>query len=69
MPARPRLTSVTSFWNPSRSAAAPERPRSLSITTTLSPGQPSATARSRKAYWRAVLSVFSNTWRRVDWRT
>jgi NAD(P) transhydrogenase subunit alpha len=28
-----------------------------------------ATARSRRAYWRLVLSVFSNTWRCVDWRT
>ena len=31
--------------------------------------QPSATARWRRAYWRLVDSVFSSTWRRVDWRT
>src|SRR5712692_9646542 len=30
--------------------------------------QPIATARSRKAYWRCVLSVFSRTWRGVDCR-
>jgi len=30
---------------------------------------PSATARWRSAYWRSVLSVFSNTCRMVDWRT
>ena len=32
-------------------------------------GQPRAMARSRSAYWRLVLSVFSNTWRKVLWRT
>ena len=70
IPTRPRLTSVTRRWKPSRSAAlAPDCPRSLSMTTIRSSGQPSATARSRSAYWRRVLSVFSNTWRSVDWRT
>ena len=39
------------------------------MTTTSSSGQPSATARWRSAYWRFVLSVFSKTWRSVDWRT
>jgi len=29
-------------------------------------GQPNATARWRSAYCRAVLSVFSKTWRSVD---
>ena len=70
MPACPRLTSVTRRWNPARSAAlAPDCPRSLSMTTTRSMGQPRATARSRSAYCRVVLSVFSNTCRRVDCRT
>src|SRR2546427_8909993 len=53
----------------SRSLAAPDWPRSLSTTTTRSSGQPRATARSRSAYWRLVLSVFSSTWRNVLWRT
>ena len=39
------------------------------MTCTRSIGQPSATARSRSAYCRLVLSVFSNTWRSDDWRT
>lgn len=70
MPACPIATSVTKCWKPSRPAAcAPDRPRSLSITCTRSIGQPRATARSRSAYWRLVLSVFSNTWRSDDWRT
>ncbi len=57
MPARPRPTSVTSRWKPSRSTAeAPERPRSESMTTTCSADHPSAMARSRSAYWRWVLS-------------
>src|SRR5271157_601927 len=62
IPTRPRLTSVTRRWKPSRSAApAPDCPRSQSMTTIRSSGQPSATARSRNPYWRWVLSVFSNT--------
>ena len=45
MPARARLTSVTSRWKPSRSAAeAPDCPRSVSMTMTRSSGHPSATA-------------------------
>lgn len=32
-------------------------------------GQPSATARSRSAYWRWVFSLFSTTWRNGDCRT
>ena len=39
------------------------------MTTMRSRPQPSATARSRSAYWRCVLSVFSRTWRSVLWRT
>ena len=39
------------------------------MTTMRSSGQPSATARSRSWYCRRVLSVFSNTWRKVLWRT
>jgi hypothetical protein len=38
------------------------------MTTIRSCGQPSATARSRSAYCRLVLSVFSSTWRKVLWR-
>ena len=67
MPALPVPTSPTSLWNPARSAPeAPDCPRSESMTTTRSVGQPNATARSRNAYCRIVLSVFSNTWRTVD---
>ena len=42
---------------------------SESMTWILSIGQPSAAARSRRAYCRFVLSVFSITWRSDDWRT
>src|SRR6266567_892672 len=70
IPARPMLTSVTSFWKPSRSDAdAPDCPRSLSITTICCASHPKAAARSRIAYCRFVLSVFSKTCRRVDCRT
>jgi hypothetical protein len=31
-------------------------------------GLPSARARSLRAYWRRVLSPFSATCRKVDWR-
>lgn len=62
IPSCPIATSVTRCWKPSRSCdCAPERPRSLSMTWTRSIGQPRAIARSRKAYFRLVLSVFSNT--------
>ena len=53
IPARPRDTSATRCWNPSRSAEeAPEWPWSMSITWIRSAGQPSATARPRRSYWR-----------------
>src|SRR5215469_8046071 len=66
-PVWPRATSLTSFWKLSRPADwEPDLPRSPSRTWIRASGQPSATARSRKAYWRWVLSVFSSTWRGVD---
>jgi hypothetical protein len=61
IPALPTPTSATSRWKPSRSTAeAPDRPRSLSIVMMRSSVQPSAMARSRRAYCRFVLSLFSN---------
>jgi hypothetical protein len=50
-------------------ALAPERPRSSSITTTWCAGEPSSTARCRRSYWRATLSVWTSTCSSVDWRT
>ena len=55
--------------NPERFAAErPDRPRSVSITSTFDADQPSRTATSARAYWRAVDSVFSRTWAIDDWR-
>ena len=66
IPAWPMPTSATRRLEALAIAAdAPDWPRSLSMTMTRSSGQPSATARWRSAYWRLVLSVFSNTWRSV----
>ena len=63
MPALASDTSATRRWKPSRSAAeAPDWPWSTSMTTTRSDGQPSATARSRRSYWRRVDSVLLATW-------
>lgn len=65
IPACPIATSVTRCWKPSRSCdCAPERPRSLSMTWTRSIGQPSATARSRKAYRRLLLGVLEQLTKR-----
>ena len=70
IPTRPMPTSVTTRSNPSRSpAAVAVCPRSPSTTTISSRGHPRATARSRSAYCRLVLSVFSKTCRIVDCRT
>ena len=70
IPAFPIPASLTSRRKPARSTdRAPDCPRSESITSMLSAGQPRAMARSRSAYWRSVLSVFSTTCRRVDCRT
>src|SRR3954471_14143498 len=70
MPTRPIVTSVTSFWNPTRaSATAAETPRSSSITVTRERAQPSATARSASAYCSRVDSPCSSTCCRLDWRT
>ena len=70
IPARPMLTSATSRWKPSRSAAlAPDWPWSVSMVTICSAGQPSAIAFCRNAYWRVADSVLVSTCRSVDWRT
>ena len=43
-------------------------PWSTSMISTRSRGQPSATATSAKAYWRAVDSLCSATCWGLDWR-
>src|ERR1019366_10629363 len=69
IPARPRETSATSCWNPSRSAAeAPEWPWSRSMTVIGPAGQPSAIALPRRSYWRIADSVLLMTCLRVDCR-
>jgi len=56
-------TSATSRWKPARSVAeAPDWPWSTSMTMTCSAGQPSATARPRRSYWRREDSVLLATW-------
>jgi hypothetical protein len=58
IPASCSDTSATRRWNPSRSAAdAPDWPWSMSMMITRSAGQPSATARPRRSYWRRDDSV------------
>jgi hypothetical protein len=70
IPARPSPTSATSSENPDRPAAlAPDRPRSSSTTTTWCAGQPSSTARCRRSYCRARLSVCTRACSSVDCRT
>src|SRR5712691_2377651 len=70
IPARPRETSATRCWNPSRSAAlAPEWPWSMSMTVIWSAAQPSAVALPRRSYWRMADSVLRMTCLSVDWRT
>ena len=70
IPARPRDTSATRCWKPSRSAAlAPEWPWSMSITVIWSASQPSAIALPRRSYWRIADSVLWMTCLRLDWRT
>ena len=70
IPARPRDTSATSCWNPSRSAAqAPDWPWSMSITVIWPAAQPSAIALPRRSYWRIADSVLCRTCLRLDWRT
>jgi hypothetical protein len=74
---RPRIsptwssaTSASKRWTPGRpSADCPLMPRSSSMMTTCSAGPPRATARSTRAYWRAVDSRFSATCWGEDWRT
>src|SRR5512133_589408 len=39
------------------------------MTMICASGQPYSAAFSTKPYWRSVLSLFSNTCLRVDWRT
>ena len=53
-----RATSASSRWKPGRpSIDWPLLPRSSSMTVTAVRGQPRATARSARAYWRAVDSL------------
>src|ERR1039457_4682325 len=67
IPARPRETSATSCWNPSRSAAeAPEWPWSMSMTVIWLASQPSAIALPRRSYWRIADSVLLSTCLSVD---
>src|SRR5215472_15327507 len=69
-PTRPIVTSVTSFWKPSRaSAIAADTPRSSSITVIRDRGHPNAAARSTSPYCNRVDSVCSRTCCRLDWRT
>ena len=68
-PTSPTHTRPTRSLNPGRrSAERPDRPRSASITSTCWRAQPNRTASSASAYWRAVDSVLSRTWARLDWR-
>src|SRR6516165_7895066 len=70
IPARPRDTSATRCWKPSRSAAeAPEWPWSTSITVIWLESQPSAIALPRRSYWRRADSVLWMTCLSDDWRT
>ena len=50
-------------------AVLPDRPVSSSTTVTDPAGQPSSTARSANAYWRAADSTLRSTCPNVDWRT
>ena len=69
IPARPRDTSATSCWNPSRSAAlAPDWPWPVSITVIWSAAQPSAIALPRRSYCRIADSVLWMTCLRLDCR-
>ena len=68
-PTRPWPTSSARRLKPLRQAVPdPLCPRSSSMTSTRSAGQPSATARSLRAYCRAVDSGWLRTWRGSDWR-
>jgi hypothetical protein len=70
MPTCPRPTWAASSANPERPATdAALAPRSSSMTRTPLRGQPSATARSARSYWRAVDSLLRSTCAIVDWRT
>jgi hypothetical protein len=61
-PTSPKHTLLARSLNPFRpSAERPDRPRSASITSTAERGQPSRTASSASAYWRAVDSVLFRT--------
>ena len=70
IPICPRAICSVSDANPDR-ATRPEplTPRSASITTIAGRGQPSATARSTRSYWRRVDSRLCSTCSNVDCRT
>ena len=70
IPICPSATCSISETNPDRATfPEPLTPRSASITTIAGRGQPSATARWTRSYWRRVDSRLCSTCMSVDCRT
>lgn len=68
-PTSPVQSRVTSQVNPSRAVPhLPDRPRSASITSMSRRAHPISAARSARAYWLRVDSVWWRTCAIEDWR-